>query len=186
MIARWLLAALVLTTVASLCARAQDAPQYMTPTRQHEAMARDVGVWDGETTTWSAPGAEPTKDKGAETNKMLGKLWLTSEYKGTFMGQEFIGHMQLGYDPLKKKYVGTWVDTVSPFLFTLEGDYDVASHTLTMMMHGTSAMTGQPETAKAVTRYIDDNNKVFEMHMPVEGQEGQWWKMFEIKYTRRK
>jgi hypothetical protein len=47
-------------------------------------------------------------------------------------------------------------------------------------------MTGKPETAKNVTRYIDDNTKVFEMYMPVEGQEGQWWKMMEIKYTRRK
>jgi hypothetical protein len=165
---------------------AQELPPLMIPTPFHREMARDVGVWDAETTTWATPDAAPETGKGSETNEMLGGMWLLSHFQGEFMSGEFHGRAQIGYDPLKKKYVGTWVDSISPFLFTMEGDYDVAAHTLTMMMNGTSAMTGQPETAKNVTRYIDDDNKVFEMHMPVEGQEGQWWKMMEIKYTRRR
>jgi hypothetical protein len=185
MSARSLVAALALVTLAA-AARAQDAPLYMTPTRQHEEMAREVGVWDAETTTWAEPNAEPEKGKGLETNRMIGKFWLASKFEGEFMGEEFSGEMHLGWDPIKKKYIGTWVDTVSPFLFTVEGEYDVANHTLTCMMTGTSAMTGKPEVAKNVTRYIDDDNKVFEMYMPVEGKDGEWWKMMEIKYTRRK
>jgi len=182
--ARTLVAALALVTLAA-AARAQDAPMYMTPTRAHEEMAREVGVWDAETSTWTEPNATPEKSKGIETNRMLGKFWLASQFEGEFMGEKFTGEMHLGYDPIKKKYVGTWVDSVSPFMYTIEGEYDVATHTLTCMMSGTSAMTGQPEVAKNVTRYIDENNKVFEMYMPVEGKEGEWWKMMEIKYTRR-
>ncbi len=180
-----LFAAIVLAS----CARpalAQETPPLMTPTKAHEEMAHEVGVWDAESTTWEKPDAEPMTSKGLETNKMLGKMWLLSEYEGDYQGMKFQGRMQLGYDPLKKKYVGTWVDTISPFIFSMEGDYDAATHTLTLMMHGTSAMTGKPETAKNVTRYTDEDTKVFEMYMPVEGQDGKWWKMMEIKYKRRK
>ncbi len=179
---RRLLATLVLSTCA-LPAAAQAPPA---PLREHEEMAREVGVWDAETTMWMTPDSEPVASKGTETNAMLGKFWLTSVFEGEMMGEKFTGHMQLGFDPLKKKYVGTWIDSVSPFAFALEGQYDLATHTLTIMMNGTSAQTGQPETAKNVTRYIDDDTKVFEMYMPVEGKDGEWWKMMEIKYKRRK
>ena len=163
-----------------------QVPPLLTPTKQHEEMAREAGVWDAESTMWMTPDAEPVASKGVETNRMLGKMWLTSEYEGDMAGQKFTGRMQLGYDPLKKKYVGTWIDSISPFMFTMEGDYDATTHTLTLMMNGTAGMTGKPETAKNITRYIDNDTKVFEMHMPVEGQDGKWWKMMEIKYKRRK
>lgn len=163
-----------------------QAPAHMTPTKAHEEMSYEVGIWDAETTTWESPDAEPMTGKGVETNKLLGKMWLLSDFEGEFAGSKFQGHMQLGYDPLKKKYIGTWTDTISPFLSTLEGEYDEATNTLTMMTDGTSVMTGKPEKAKNVTRYIDDDTKVFEMYMPVEGQDGKWWKMMEIKYKRRK
>jgi hypothetical protein len=181
-----MLLALSLALFARGAVAQEQASPLMTPTKAHEEMARDVGVWDAESTTWMTPDAEPMTSKGVETNKLLGKMWLISEFQGEFGGEEFHGHAQVGYDPLKKKYIGTWADTISPFLYTLEGEYDVATHTLTMMMNGTSAMTGKPETAKNVTRYTDEDHKVFEMYMPVEGQDGKWWKMMEIKYTRRK
>lgn len=184
--ARRLFAALALASLAPPALAQEPSAPLTTPTREHQEMAREVGVWDAESTMWMTPDAEPVASKGVETNRMLGKLWLLSEFKGDFMGEEFVGHMQLSFDPVKKKYVGTWIDTISPFLFTLEGEYDAATHTLTVMMNGTSAMTGQPETAKNVTRYLDDDTKVFEMYMPVAGQDGQWWKMMEIKYKRRK
>jgi hypothetical protein len=176
----------VLAAAAIAQEAAQELPALMVPTPQHEFMASEVGVWDAETKTWATPEGEPELGKGSETNEMLGGMWLLSHFQGEFMGGEFHGRGQFGYDPLKKKYVGTWVDSISPFLFTMEGDYDEATKTLTMIMNGTSAMTGQPETAKNVTRYVDDDTKIFEMYMPVEGQEGQWWKMMEITYTRRK
>jgi len=178
-----MLSAIVLSAAA---ARAQETPPLMVPTPQHTEMAREVGVWDGESTTWAQPGAEPEKSKCVETNRMIGKMWLCSQFEGEYGGEKFVGEMHMGYDPVKKKYVGTWVDSISPFMYTLEGEYEIPTHTLTIVMNGTSALTGKPETAKNTTRYVDENTKVFEMHMPVEGKDGEWWKMMEIKYTRRK
>jgi hypothetical protein len=94
--------------------------------------------------------------------------------------------MQLGYDPIKKKYVGTWIDTISPFLQTMEGTYDEKTKTSTMMATGVDMATGKESKSKMVTRHVSADERVFEMMMPVEGKENEWWKMMEVKYTRRK
>jgi hypothetical protein len=165
---------------------AQETPALLTPTREHQAMAREVGVWEGESSLWTAPDAEPVTSKGVETVKMIGGFWLVSDYEGEMMGQPFRGRSQTTYDPLKKKYVATWIDSMAPILYTMEGDYDVATHTLTMMMAGVDPMTAKPTQWKVVTRFESNDAKTFEMYQPVEGQEGKWWKSFETKYKRRK
>ncbi|MBA3484810.1 MAG: DUF1579 domain-containing protein [Pirellulales bacterium] len=165
---------------------AATAQEYMKPTKQHEEMAHEEGVWDAEVTMWMAPDAEPVKSKAVETNKMLGKMWLMSSFEGEIAGETFSGRSALGYDPLKKKYVGGWVDTMSPFMMSMTGDYDANTHTLTMMGEGTDCMTGKNMQTKMVTRYEGEDAKTFEMHKPVEGEAGKWWKVMEIKYTRQK
>jgi hypothetical protein len=162
------------------------AQPYMEATKQHEEMAHEEGGWDAEVTMWEKPDSEPAKSKAVETNKMLGKMWLLSEFEGEFAGEKFTGHGHMGYDPIKKKYVGAWIDTMSPFMWTMEGDYDKDSHTLTMMGQGLDVMTGKEQKSKMVTRYTGEDEKVFEMYMPVEGEDGKWWKTMEAKYTRRK
>jgi hypothetical protein len=156
------------------------------PSKQHQELASEVGTWDAEISAWPTPESDPETFKGVEKNKMLGKLWLLSTFDGEMGGVKFTGHMQLGYDPGKKKYVGTWIDSLNPHLQLMEGDYDEATKTFTLMSTGIDIYSGKEKTTKNVTRYLDKDSKVFEMHMPVEGQQGKWWKMMEIKYTRRK
>lgn len=176
----------VLAVAALARSAGAQAPPLMTPTNEHEQMAREAGVWNAESSLWVAPDAQPVRSKGVETVKMLGKMWLVSEFQGDMMGEPFEGRGQMTYDPLKKKYVGTWIDTMSPMMMTMSGDYDADTHTLTMMMDGIDASTGKPGTWKTVTRYESEDAKTFEMHAPVEGQDGKWWKMMEIKYKRKK
>jgi hypothetical protein len=42
----------------------------------------------------------------------------------------------VGYDPQKKKYVGTWVDSVTPYLWTYEGSLDASGRILTLETEG--------------------------------------------------
>ena len=53
---------------------------------------------------------------------MTGGLWVLSKFEGDFGGMKFEGRGQFGYDPIKKKYVGTWIDSMSPTLSVLEGN----------------------------------------------------------------
>jgi hypothetical protein len=172
----------LLCAALPVVAAAQDL---MTPTKQHAALAEDVGTWDGEVSMWASADAEPAKSKGVETNEMFGKMWLMSQYEGEMEGQKFAGRSAMGYDPIKKKYYGGWVDTMSPFMMRLEGDYDEATHTLTMNGEATSVMTGKPEKYKLTTKWDGKHQKTFEFFGPIT-EESKGWKMMEIKYTRRK
>lgn len=160
---------------------AQGLPQ---PTPEHKAMAREAGNWKAVSKLWLTPETEPMISEASESNALLGELWLLSEYEGNVMGMPFKGMGTMGYDPVKKKYVGTWVDTINPHLQTMEGEYDVATHTLTMYSTGRDVMTSEEKTSKLVSRYLDDNSKVFEMHALVPGKTDEYWKQMEVTYKR--
>ncbi|MCI0332750.1 MAG: DUF1579 domain-containing protein, partial [Planctomycetes bacterium] len=168
----------LLFSALPLFAAAED---YTTPTEHHEAMTHEVGVWDADVTMWMAPDAEPQKSKAVETNEMLGRMWLMSKFEGEFGGEKFMGRSATGYDPIKKKYFGGWVDTMSPFMVKMEGEYDEDSEILTMMGEGIDCMTGKPIKSKLVTKYQGDDKKTFEMYRQEEGDLSKWLKTMEAK-----
>lgn len=176
----------IVSAVAVTSAVAQEGgqPQLPEPTEQHTQMAREAGTWDADIKMWPAPGAEAMVSKGTETNKMLGKFWLLSEFKSDFGGMEYTGRGQFGYDPSAKKCVGTWVDTMSPYMQTMEGNYDVETHTLSMTTEGMDFMTGKIVKGRNVTTYIDNDTKKFEMYAP--GPDGKEFKVMEVMYKRKK
>jgi hypothetical protein len=163
----------------------QQQPQTPQPTEEHRLLHKDVGTWDAEISMFSpVEGGAPMKSKGSEKAELLpGGMWLISRFEGEMMGMPFSGIGTNGYDPIEKKYVGTWIDSMSPYMMTIKGDYDAATKTMTSTGEGRDMTTREMFTAKLVTRYIDDNTRTFEMHMP--GEDGGHWKVLEIKYTRR-
>jgi hypothetical protein len=94
-------------------------------TEQHELLKKDVGTWDTAGKIWPGPGAEPIVSQGQETYELLpGGLWLVSRFEGTTDGMPFASAGMWGYDPAEKKYLGTWVDSMTPRIMTFKGDYD--------------------------------------------------------------
>ncbi len=49
---------------------------------------------------------------------------MQEDFSGEFMGKPFHGIGITGYDNLKKKYVGSWIDDMGTGLFISEGDAD--------------------------------------------------------------
>ena len=143
-----------LAVVVSLCALAVPALAQMPPMPQpgpeHEMLKKDVGVWDATVEMFMAPGAPPSVSKGTETVTMMGGFWQLSEFKSEMMGQPFEGRGTTGYDPAKKKYVGTWVDTMTPGYYTVEATYDAATKTMTGVMEGPDH-SGQVAKTKETT-----------------------------------
>jgi uncharacterized protein DUF1579 len=135
------------------------------PGPEHDLLKKDVGTWDATVEMMATPEAPASTSKGVETSKMLGGLWLVTDFKSQMMGQPFQGHGTTGYYTNKKKYVGTWVDTMSTGLMTGESTYDPATKTVTGYMEGTDPATGKPTKMKMVTEYKDDNSRVFTMYM---------------------
>ncbi len=155
-------------------------------TRWHKMLKDDAGVWDAEMKIWmQGPEAEPLVTKGVERNRMVGDYWLVSDFTADLGGQEFTGHGQTGYDPVKKKFVGTWIDSMSASLSPMEGTYDEKTGELTMMMTSVDPVSGQEVKSKSVSKPKGQNARVFTMFM--QGPDGgdTWVKSMELIYTRR-
>src|SRR5262245_57868254 len=98
------------------------------PGADHAILKQLEGTWD---TTMKMQGME---SKGSATYKMdLGGLWLTSKFEGDMGGEKFSGRGFDTYDADKKKFVGVWFDSMSTKPMVLQGTYDKAKKTMTMV-----------------------------------------------------
>lgn len=181
----WILALAMTTAASAPCAaRAQEQGQLPQISEEHKLLHKDVGTWDATMKMFPMEGAEPIESKATETSELLqGGMWLVSRFKGDIFGMPFSGMGTVGYDPVDKKYVGTWVDSISPHLTIMKGEYDAATKTMTAVAEGRDFETGQVTQSKHITRYIDDNTRTFEIHAKEEG--GKERKVMEIHYKRR-
>ena len=87
-----------------------------------------------------------------------------------------------GYDPVTKKFVSVWVDSMSYAPMSLTGDYDKAKRTLTMRGE-VSGPDGKPAKVKLVTVHPDKDHQSFKFFMIQDGNEIE---AMSIDYTRRK
>ena len=119
-----------------LCAAAlaQDAagPQFPQPQKEHEWLKQLAGEWDAQGECVMAPGQSPMKMKATVTGRTLGAFWAMTEIRGDMAGTQMTGVMTVGYDPEKKKYVGTWVDSMTNHLWHYTGSVDESGKKLTL------------------------------------------------------
>jgi hypothetical protein len=160
----------------------QAMPPMPKPGPEHSLFKDDEGTWDAVVEIF-APGAPPMTSKGVETNTLgCGGLCLITDFKGEMMpGASFHGHGTSTWDPAKKKYVGSWTDSMSQGLAVSEGTWDPASRTITGWMEGPD-MTGKIMKMKSVVQY-KGGSRVFTMYGEGGGKETP---TMRITYTRRK
>lgn len=151
-----------------------------TPGPEHDVLKKDVGTWDATVEMAGSPGAPAMTSTGVEKVTMLGGFWQLTEFQADMMGMPFEGRGITGFDPAKKKFVGTWVDSMTPGLYTLEGTYDAPTRTLTATMDGPD-MTGAVSKRKQTTVWTGADTRVFSMY----GSDGTTVEM-KITYKRRK
>lgn len=164
-------------TLAVIVAVSAGQTQPPTPKAgpEHAILKKMEGNWD---TTMKMMGQE---SKGTATYKMdLGGLWLASTFEGSMMGEKFSGRGFDTYDAGKKKYVGVWFDSMSTTPMTMEGTFDAAKKTMTMIGEA-PGQDGKMTKHKMVTTMPDDNTINFAMFM-ADGTDP----MFTIVYKRKK
>jgi hypothetical protein len=95
------------------------------PTAEHKFLNQFAGEWECANEV-TFEGGEPVTSKGTMSGRMIGNFWVvlnvTAE-DGTKEG--YLGHGTLGFDSQNtKNCYGTWVDSMSPFLWKYEGKVD--------------------------------------------------------------
>jgi hypothetical protein len=157
----------------------------MNPTAQtdeHRWLEQLVGEW-----TWDSDASEPGKPKvilhGVEMVRSLGGLWLLAESRGDAPGGgEHRTLLTLGYDPDKKRFVGSFVSSFLSTLWLYEGTRKDNRLVLESVGPG---MSGDGSTAK----YED----TIELQGPterafisrVQETNGTWTEFQRTQYRRR-
>ena len=145
------------------------------PGPEHEMLKKREGNWD---TTMNVSGGE---FKGTVTYKMeLGGLWLVGTMDSDFGGIRFHGKSLDTYDAKKKKFQGVWADSMSTVPMMMEGTYDAAKKTLTMIGEGPGT-DGKQAKWRSVSEMPDNDTVLMSMFVG-EAKEA----MFMMTYKRKK
>jgi len=155
-----------------------------TPGEMHTRLSALEGVWDTESRIMM--GEDPQISRGtAEYLWIMGGRYLRQDFRGEMMGRPMNGMSLTGYDNHAKKYVGIWIDDAGTGIATMDGHMNQDGSVLTMFGKMDEWTTGEiGKTVKYVTRILDQDKHVFEIHDMAIGEPNT--KVMEITYTRRK
>ena len=178
---------LILCLAASILGMPAIAQEPPKPTAEHGILASDEGTWDATMTSFlGGPDRKAVVSSGTEVNTVVaGGLWVVSRFEAVIDGKQFEGHGHFGYDPLKKKYVGTWIDSMSPILSLLEGRYDAKTKTMTYEGEYIDFGDKGKYTQRLVTTLNSDGTRTSTLSMKPAGGEDEV-RIMEVKYSRRK
>jgi hypothetical protein len=154
------------------------------PEKEHDWLQRLVGEWTYEFEMPMKPGDPPMKFTGTESVRSIGGLWIQAEGKGHGPdGTPTTALLTLGYDPQKKKYVGTWLGSMMTYLWVYEGS--LAGNTLKLDTVGPNfAVEGKMAKFQETLELKSDDLRHFSSAM--QGDDGQWQQLMAMEYRRVK
>jgi hypothetical protein len=158
----------------------------------HKLLADTNGNWNYTIKLWMNPdpNAPPQQSKGTATRKSImggryvtmdvsGKMQIPGE-DGKMKDMQFKGMGIEGYDNVKKKFFGSWIDNMGTGIAFSEGTYDPATKTLTFTSE-MEPMPGMKTPVREVLKLTDKDHMMLEWYETHGGQEK---KTMEIAYTR--
>jgi len=158
----------------------------------HKLLSSMDGNWAYTIKFWMNPDpdAPPQQSKGTATRKTVmggryvvmdvtGKMQMPDE-TGKMKDMQFKGMGTEGYDNLKQKFVGSWIDNMGTGIQFSEGTYDPATKTFTFNME-MEMMPGMKTPVREVLKITDKDHMMLEWY---ENRGGQEKKTMEIAYAR--
>ena len=163
----------VVISVLCLSAAAQDQPQFPTPEKEHQWLKQFVGEWSTSSKASMGPDQPPIECSGKISSHMLGAFWVVNEMNGELNGDQMRGLQTIGYDAAKKKYVGTWVDSMTDHIWHYEGTVDESGKKLTLEAEGPDfAVVGKTTQYRDAYEFTSPNHIIITSSML--SQDGKW------------
>jgi len=155
------------------------------PQREHDWLRRLVGDWSFEAETIMGPDEPPMKSIGEATIRPLGDLWILCEGAGDAPGGVPVNSViTLGYDPEKKRFVGSFVASCMTHFWLYDGALDEAGKVLTLDTEGPSfSGDGTLAPYQDVVEIVNDDHWTLTGRMP--GEDGKWIAFMTAHYRRK-
>lgn len=173
-------------TDSDTAVQAEDMPcPNAEPQKEHDWLSKLVGNWACEMECSMGPDKPIMKTTATESVRSLGGLWTIGE--GTCDGPDgepMSSVMTLGYDPQKKKFVGTFVASMMTHLWIYEGTLDASGKVLTLDTEGPSP-TGDGSTMRYqdIIEFVSDDHRTLRSQTP--GEDGAWHEFMVAHYRRK-
>lgn len=156
------------------------------PQNEHQWLQQLVGDWTSEAECAMGPGQPSTKSYGTERVRMVGRLWMVADGQGEMPGGGMATMiMTLGYDPQKKKYLGTWIGSMMTHMWHYDGEMDASGRILTLSAEGPS-MAGDGTLAKYQDIIEIKSKDHRTLSSRVLGADGTWNHFMTAHYRRKK
>ena len=155
-----------------------------TPQKEHQWLQKFLGNWSYESEAMIEPGKPPAKFVGTETVRSIGGFWVVCEGSGTMPGGETgTTIMTLGYDSVKKRYVGTFIGSMMAHLWIYDGLLDSERNILTLNAEGPGfSVEGSTAKYKDVIEFKSDDHRVLSSHEL--RADGTWNSFMTANYRR--
>jgi hypothetical protein len=156
-----------------------------TPGEAHKKLEPMVGSFTVVTKMWMDPAKPPEESTGTSESKwVLGGRFVEQRVEGTAMGQPFSGIGYTGYDNYKKKYVGSWTDTMGTMIMISTGTVDASGKKFTFWSTVDDVVMKKPAKVKEIVTVVDGDHHTYEQWSPAP--DGKMFKSLEVQYTRKK
>lgn len=176
------LATVALIAVSTLRAQESKFPE---PEKQHEWLKQFTGEWESEAEAKGGPEQPAMKCKGTVKSRMLGAFWVISESKAEMMGTTVEAIQTIGYDSTKKKYVGSWGDSMLNYMWKYEGTVDETGKILTLEAEGPNFLA-EGKTAKFRDAYEFKSKDHIVATSSMLGDDGKWVTFMTGNMRRKK
>jgi hypothetical protein len=145
------------------------------PEKEHLWLRRFLGEWTSE-----GEGA-----MGSETGRALGDVWIVVEGSGEAPGGVESSQLTLGYDPARKRFVGTWVGAMIPYQWVYDGELDAAGKVLTLNCEGPAFDgSGKLMPYRDVREFLGDDHRQLKAY--TQNEDGSWNHFMTTEYQRKK
>ena len=163
-----------------------ESPMNAEPQKEHHWLQKFVGDWTFEGEASMSPDKPPESCVGTESVRSLGGLWILAEGQGEMPGGgPATTLMTIGYDPQKKRFVGTFVGSMMANLWIYEGELDKDERVLTLNSEGPDFATpGKTGKYKDVIEFKSEDHRIMTSHSL--GDDGQWHGFMTANYRRKK
>lgn len=151
--------------------------------KEQRWLERLVGEWTSEMEASMKPGDPPETFTGTESVRSLDGVWVLCE--GRPSGGSSTTIMTLGYDVARQRYVGTFIGSMSTYMWIYEGTVDASGNVLALETEGPS-FTDESRMAKYrdTIEFRSDDHRVLTSR--AQGEDGAWQQVMEVHYRRTK
>ena len=119
-----------------------------------------------------------------EEVRAVGDIWIVAEGRSEGPdGQPMTTLVQLGHDPARGQYVGTWIGSMMTHMWLYAGTLDESGQRLTLDCEGPDfGQPGRVARYQDIIAFTDNDHRALISRM--EGADGQWREIMRVDYQR--